>query len=146
MSVESGTTSRFFLDTNVFVYSFDFSSSRKSELAKKLIRQALLTRKGVISYQVVQEFFNVASRKFSEPLTPIELRQYLSTVLVPLLSVHSSPALFSEALTLQQEHRLSWYDSLIVASAIQAQCSLLLSEDLQHGRKFGNLRIENPFM
>lgn len=146
MSVESGTSGRFFLDTNVFVYSFDLSASRKSQLAKKLIRQALLTRKGVISYQVVQEFFNVASRKFSEPLKPIELRQYLSTVLVPLLSVHWSPVLFSEALTLQQEHRLSWYDSLIVASAIQAQCNLLLSEDLQHGRKLGNLRIENPFV
>ena len=143
MSAESA--GRFFLDTNVFVYSFDLSSPRKSERAKKLIRQALLTRKGIISYQVVQEFFNVASRKFSEPLKPLELRQYLSTVLVPLLSVHSSPALFSEALTLQEEHRLSWYDSLIIASAIQAQCSLLLSEDLQHGRKFGNLRIENPF-
>src|SRR4051812_37044710 len=123
MSVESA--GRFFLDTNIFVYSFDLTSQRKSELAKKLIRQALLTRKGVISYQVIQEFFNVASRKFSEPLKPLELRQYLSTVLVPLLSVHSSPALFSEALTLQQEHRLSWYDSLIVASAMQAQCSLL---------------------
>ena len=145
MSVESSPAGRFFLDTNIFVYSFDLSSQRKSELARKLIRQALLTCKGVISYQVVQEFFNVASRKFSEPLKPLELRQYLSTVLVPLLGVHSSPALFSEALTLQQEHQLSWYDSLIVASAIQAQCSLLLSEDLQHGRKFGNLRIENPF-
>src|SRR4051794_6307158 len=121
---------RFFLDTNIFVYSFDRSIPRKQQIAQKLIRQALLTRKGLISYQVVQEFLNVAGRKFSEPLQPVELRQYLSTVLTPLLGVHSSPGLFSEALTLQQDHQLSWYDSLIVASAIQAQCSLLLSEDL----------------
>jgi predicted nucleic acid-binding protein len=49
-------------------------------------------------------------------------------------------------LHLQSRYRLSWYDSLIVAAAIQAQCKLLLTEDLQHGQRFGDLRIENPFL
>jgi predicted nucleic acid-binding protein len=59
--------------------------------------------------------------------------------------VHSSQALYAEALHLQHRYRLSWYDSLILAGAIEAQCSVLYSEDLQHGQRFGDLQIENPF-
>ena len=137
---------RFFLDTNIFVYSFDRSEPAKSRQATQLIRKALSRRKGVISYQVVQEFFNVALRRFAVPLKPVEADQYLKTVFAPLLSIHSSQALFVEALNLQAHHHLAWYDSLIVASAIQAKCDVLFSEDLQHGRKFGELQIENPFV
>ena len=136
---------RFFLDTNIFVYSFDRSSSGKAQRATQLIRDAVATRKGVVSYQVVQEFFNVALRRFAHPMTAAEAEQYLGTVFRPLLGVQSSPALYSEALHLTDKHRLSWYDSLIVASAVEAGCSLLYSEDLQSGRRFGDLRIENPF-
>jgi predicted nucleic acid-binding protein len=57
---------RFFLDTNIFVYSFDTSSPRKAAQAKKLIRGAIETRGGIVSYQVVQQFFNVALRRFSK--------------------------------------------------------------------------------
>jgi predicted nucleic acid-binding protein len=103
------------------------------------------TRKGVVSYQVVQEFFNVALRRFEQPMTGVEAEQYLGTVFRPLLAVHSSQALFGEALRLKERCRLSWYDSLIVAAAIEAQCGVLYSEDLQHARQFGDLRIENPF-
>ena len=78
-------------------------------------------------------------------MTTAEAEQYLGTVFRPLLAVQSSPALYSEALVLAGKHRLSWYDSLIVAAAMEAGCSLLYSEDLQSGRRFGDLRIENPF-
>jgi len=137
---------RFFLDTNIFVYSFDKSAAPKARRATELIRQALTTQKGTISYQVVQEFFNVALRKFSQPMTAADAEQYLGAVFRPLLSVHSSPALFSEALLLQAKSRLSWYDSLIVSAAIEARCDLLYSEDLQHGQRFRNLQIANPFL
>ena len=111
----------------------------------QLIRQAVATGKGVVSYQVVQEFFNVALRRFAPPMTVAEAEQYLGTVFRPLLAVHSSPAFFAEALRLQDRYRLSWYDSLILTGAIEARCSILYSEDMQHGQKFGDLRIENPF-
>ncbi len=136
---------RFFLDTNIFVYSFDRSSSAKLRRSTQLIRQAVATGKGVVSYQVVQEFFNVALRRFASPMRVAEAEQYLGTVFRPLLAVHSSQALYTEGLRLQDKHRLSWYDSLIVAGAIEAQCSVLYSEDLQQGQRFGELRIENPF-
>ena len=136
---------RFFLDTNIFVYSFDRSSAAKSRRAAQLIRQAVTTRKGIVSYQVVQEFFNLALRKFEQPMTVAEAEQYQSTVFRPLLAVQSSPALISEALRLTTKHRLSWYDALIVAAAIEGGCGTLYSEDLQHGQRIGELRIENPF-
>lgn len=136
---------RFFLDTNIFVYSFDTSATAKLRRSMQLIRQAVATGKGVVSYQVVQEFFNVALRRFAPPMTVAEAEQYLGTVFRPLLAVHSSPAFFAEALRLQDRYRFSWYDSLIVMGAIEARCSILYSEDMQHGQKFGDLRIENPF-
>lgn len=137
---------RFFLDTNVFVYSFDRSAASKAQKATQLIREALSTQKGIISYQVVQEFFNMALRKFSQPMTAADAEQYLSAVFRPLLGVHSSQALFAEALLLQARSRLSWYDSLIVSAAIQARCDLLYTEDIQHGQRFGNLQVANPFL
>jgi predicted nucleic acid-binding protein len=60
--------------------------------------------------------------------------------------VHSSPGLFIRALDLARRDQLSWYDSLIVAAAIQGECEILYSEDLQHGRRFGDLVIQNPFL
>jgi predicted nucleic acid-binding protein len=137
---------RFFLDTNIFVYSFDRNAVAKSRRAGQLIRTALNTQKGMTSYQVVQEFFNLALQRFAKPMKTDEAEIYFSTVFRPLLTVHSSPALYLEAMHLQGRYRLPWYDSLIVAAAIQAQCELLLTEDLQHGQRFGDLRIENPFL
>jgi predicted nucleic acid-binding protein len=142
---------RFFLDTNIFVYSFDQSSAAKSQKSAQLIREALTTQKGVISYQVVQEFFNVALRRFSQPMQAADAEQYLSTVFRPLLVVHSSQALYAEALHLHAQSGLSqsgpsWYDALIVSAAIQARCDLLFTEDLQHGQRFGTLQVRNPFL
>jgi len=137
---------RFFLDTNIFVYSMDRSAPAKSQKAAQLVRKALAMQQGFISYQVVQEFFNVALRRFVQPMRTADAEQYLTTVLRPLLSVHSSPALFTEALHIQSSSGLSWYDSLIVAAAAQAKCDLLYTEDLQHGQRFGSLRVLNPFL
>src|SRR5215468_6098249 len=108
---------RFFLDTNIFVYSFDKNAPTKAVRAAKLIRRAIEARQGIVSYQVVQEFFNVALRRFAEPMSGAEAEQYLSTTFRPLLSVHSSPTLYGEALRISARFRLAWYDSLIVASA-----------------------------
>ena len=137
---------RFFLDTNIFIYSFETSSPKKSAQATKLIRTAIETRGGIVSYQVVQEFFNVALRRFSKPMSALDAEQYLSTTFRPLLSVHSSQALFGEALRVAGRFRLPWYDSLIVASAVEGKCDVLYSEDFQDGQQIGSLRVSNPFV
>ena len=137
---------RFFLDTNIFVYSFDQRAPEKARRATGLIQRAIETREGIVSYQVVQEFLNVALRRFAEPMTPAEAEQYLATTFRPLLAVHSSHHLFGQALHLSATHSLSWYDALVVASAIEGECGALYSEDFQHGQRFGKLRIQNPFL
>ncbi len=137
---------KFFLDTNIFVYSFDGTSPKKAQRARQLIRQAIQTRNGIVSYQVVQEFFNVALRRFAEPMTHADAEQYLSTTFRPILAVHSSQALYGEALRIAARFKSSWYDSLVIASAIEGKCEILYTEDLQHGQQVGNLRISNPFL
>jgi len=137
---------RFFLDTNIFVHTFDPKATAKSKKAAQLVRRAVDSGAGITSYQVVQEFLNVALRRFSPAMSTPEAEQYLITVFQPLLAVHSSPALYLSALRLAEKHRLSWYDSLIVGAAIEGGCDRLLSEDFQHGQKIEGLRIENPFI
>jgi len=137
---------KYFLDTNIFVYSFDSSAPAKREKALELIREAVRAGAGVVSYQVVQEFFNVALRRFAQPMGVEAAEQYLTVVFRPLVAVESSVSLARHALHVRSRFSLSWFDSLIVASALEARCGVLYSEDLQHGLEVEGLRIENPFL
>jgi predicted nucleic acid-binding protein len=135
---------KYFLDTNIIVYSVE-PIDLKRKRAFELVRDGAASKLGVISYQVVQEFVSVASRKFQSVVVPADLEDYLQDVLFPMMAVPSSPWLFIDALRLHNANQLSWYDALIVAAAIQGRCKILYSEDLQDGRRFGDLVVENPF-
>jgi predicted nucleic acid-binding protein len=137
---------RFFLDTNLFIYTFDSRAAMKAKRAAQLIRRAADTGEGIISYQVVQEFFNAAFRLFPHAMSVAEAEQYLITVLRPLLAVNSSPALYSEGLRIFEKYKMSWYDSLIVAAALEGRCEKLYSEDFQHGQNIEGMKIQNPFL
>jgi predicted nucleic acid-binding protein len=134
-----------FLDTNILVYSFDHTSPKKQTLAQTLIRQSLSTQRGAISTQVVQEFINVALKRFPRRLTVPECRVYTSTVLLPMCKHFPSLATFDHALLLQEEAGYSFYDALILAASIELGCTTLLSEDLQDGRTIRGVKIVNPF-
>lgn len=135
----------FFLDTNLFVYSFDDTQPAKRRVAFRWIRDALQTQRGLISTQVVQEFLSVALHKFQTPLTASDARDYLRSVLTPLCQHYPSSSLYDRALLLKEEAGFAWYDALIVAAAAEAGCVVLLSEDLQDGREVAGLTIRNPF-
>lgn len=135
----------FFLDTSVFVYSFDSSSPLKQRIASELIERALSTRRGVTSSQVVQEFLNVALRKFVRPMTVSDAREYLQTILMPLCQNYPSIAMFDQALLTKETSGFSLYDALIVTVAAMIGCQTLYSEDLQAGRTINDVRIINPF-
>jgi predicted nucleic acid-binding protein len=140
------SAARHFLDTNIFVYTFDLQESRKSKLAENLIAEALRTGLGMISYQVAQEFIAVVCKPFQTPMSFEQIERYWNATLRPLLAVHSSPGLFVRALDLARRDQLAWYDALIVSAAIQGDCEVLYSEDMQHGRRFGDLIVQNPFL
>jgi predicted nucleic acid-binding protein len=139
-------TGRAFLDTNVFVYDVDTSAPpAKRSIAHDLVREALAKRRSVISYQVIQEFLNVATGKFGTTISLPDAQAYVNTVFRPLLAAHSSVQLFHEALDISGRYRISWYDSLVVAAACEGKCTVLYTEDLGDGTKINGVRIENPF-
>ena len=135
----------YFLDTNVLVYSFDETAPTKREKSRALIETALRTGSGTISWQVVQEFLNVALHKWERPMETGDAVEYLGSTLVPLCAVFPTPTLWRSALSLQTQSQYRFYDSLIVSSALQCGVKILYSEDLQAGRRFGDLEIKNPF-
>jgi predicted nucleic acid-binding protein len=135
-----------FLDTNLFVYAYDRRDAVKQSIALNLIRDLTESDEGVISYHVAQEFFNVVLRQSKIAMPIADAQILLQDVFRPLLKVPSTVALVSNALEIERRYLLSWYDSLIVAAAQQAGCSVLYSEDLQHGQRFGNLVVRNPFL
>ena len=127
-----------FLDTNILVYTA--TSDPKKQTAADCLR-----RGGLISVQVLNEFVHVARRKLRHEWPQIELalglfRTSLDDVVPVTLDTHVA------AIVLARDHSLSFYDALIVASALEAGCDTLFTEDLQHGRKFGSLTVVNPFV
>jgi len=135
----------FFLDTNIFVYTFDRTSPDKQVIAREWVHQALLTQRGMTGTQVVQEFMNVALKKFEHPMGVTEAREYLNGVMRPLCQHFPAMPSFDRALLIREETGYAWYDSLVIAAALEARCAWLISEDLQHGRKIGTVTIHNPF-
>lgn len=138
-------SAKVFLDTNIFVYSFDLRDSRKRDVALDLIHKTSEATTARISYQVVQEFVNVATKKFSKPLKHSDARMYVESIMSPMWQLNSSLGLTIKALDIQERWSYSFYDSLIIASALESGCSVLYSEDLQHGQSIDGLRIINPF-
>ena len=136
-----------FLDTNIFVYAFLASEPRKRAKAIELIEACLGSGRGSISYQVVQEFANVARKKFATRLSATDCKAFIDAAMQPLNRVASSTALIHTALDLQDELKYSFYDCVMIAAALQAGAGTLYTEDLQHWQLVrGDLRIVNPFL
>ena len=136
-----------FLDTNIFVYAFLASEPRKRAKAVELIETCLGSGRGCISYQVVQEFANVARKKFATKLSSGDCKAFIDAAMQPLNRVASSTVLIHTALDLQDELKYSFYDCVMLAAALQAGSSKLYIEDLQHWHLVrGTLRIVNPFL
>ncbi|MEM8899804.1 MAG: PIN domain-containing protein [Bacteroidota bacterium] len=136
---------RYFLDTNILVYSFDGNSPAKQEVARELIREGLTSGKAVISYQVVQEFINVSTRKFQQPLSYTDAEKYFNQVLNPLYEIPSSSDLIRKALEVAERWKYGFYDALIISGALMGNCNILYTEDLQDQQQIEFLKIVNPF-
>lgn len=127
-----------FLDTNILVYAFT-SNDARSDMA-----EALLAKGGIVSVQVLNEFVNVSRRKHERDWDDVHgTLEVLATLLEPArpltLRTHES------ALGLAQRYGFGFYDSLIMASALEAQCPILYTDDLQDGQVIEQMTIRNPF-
>ncbi|MEM6789089.1 MAG: PIN domain-containing protein [Myxococcota bacterium] len=136
-------TERAFLDTNVLVYADDADAGEdKREMAQQLLREALTLGTGVISTQVLQEFFVVSTRKLGvEPAIARRKVALLSTLDVVRIRCEDVLA----AIDLHRLYALSFWDALIVRCALVAGCTRLVTEDLQDGQVFEGLTVDNPF-
>lgn len=135
---------RTFVDTNVLAYAHDRSETRKQPIAQALLDELWVNRSGTLSTQILQEFYVVTTRKFDPPLSRRAAREIVALYGTwPLVQVDLS--LILTASGLEERHKLSFWDALVVEAARRAGATRLVTEDLQDGRKIGGVGIENPF-
>lgn len=133
-----------FVDTNVLLYAHDASETEKQPVAQALLETLWADRSGVLSTQVLQEFYVVATRKLASPLGRGEAREIVDLYrLWPVVVIE--PALILSASALEDEHQLSFWDALILEAARVGGADRLVTEDLGPGRIIAGVRIENPF-
>jgi len=135
---------RTFVDTNVLLYAHDASETEKQPIARALLEDLWADRSGVLSTQVLQEFYVVATRKFTPPMRRSEARELVALYATwPVVQVDVE--LILDATALEERAQLSFWDALIVEAARRAGATRLVSEDLQDGRRFAGMVIDNPF-
>ena len=142
MNVRTGVT---FVDTNILIYSLDANDEVKHRSAENVLVQLWTSGLGVLSSQVLQEFSNVATCKLRPALTPPQARQVINDYSDWCL-VDTDPLLIISASRLSEQHSINFWDALIVEAALRAGADELVTEDLQHGRRFGELTLRNPFL
>lgn len=134
-----------FFDTNVLVYAVDEDEPEKRDKAQRLFEEEFGARRGVLSTQVLQEFYWVATRKLDRPLTP-ERAEARVRDLSRLPVVRVDVTMLLAAISRGRLMGFSLWDSLIVEAALTAGADRLFTEDLQDGQVIEGMRVENPFL
>jgi predicted nucleic acid-binding protein len=132
-----------FVDTNVLIYAHDVDAPGKHEIAKGILRQLWSQHAGVLSPQVLQEFYVNVTRKIASPLSRPSARAVVDSYTV--WCIDTTPTEISAAFRIEDEAHIGFWDALIVASARKAGAERILSEDLNAGQTISGVRIENPF-
>jgi predicted nucleic acid-binding protein len=133
-----------FVDTNVFVYAYSDDDIQKHNTAKKLLQNDLSENIIVVSVQILNEFYSVMSKsKLSHKEITLYVREIAKQTFVKSITIETVEL----CLRIREKYQFSWWDSLVLASALEQECSVLDSEDLQHGQVIENsLEIINPFV
>jgi predicted nucleic acid-binding protein len=135
---------RIFVDTNILVYAHDLDAGKKNDIARTLISELWRTRQGVMSTQVLQEFYVTVSRKLPAPLDRSMARQIVGTY--QAWNVHSLDVFdIVAASEIEERYQLSFWDALIISAARRVNADRLLTEDLQSGQRMEGILVENPF-
>jgi len=132
-----------FVDTDVLIYAHDADAATKHPITKEALRELWTERMGVLSVQVLQEFYVNFTRRISSPLPKDLARLVVSSYTA--WCTETTPAEISAAFRIEDEPRIGFWDALIVSSAVKSGATRILSEDLSSGRCIGGILIENPF-
>ena len=134
---------RTFVDTNVLIYAHDVDSKAKHAVARNVLRELWSERAGVLSMQVLQEFYINVTRKIASPLPKDAARLVVNSYAI--WCMETTPAEIATAFRIEDESRIGFWDALIVASAAKSGAVRIVSEDLNAGQMIAGVRIENPF-
>jgi len=134
----------YFLDTNILVYAFDRSAGYKHSLASQLVEACWENENGCTSIQVLQEFFVTVTRKIAAPLQHSVAKQIVADLAQWRLQSPEAGDLL-QAIDLQQNYQLAFWDAQVIQSATSQGCKQMLSEDLNHGQLYGGVKVINPF-
>jgi len=134
-----------FLDTNLLLYAFDVGSPAKHAIAVRILENLWKSGYGILSTQVLQEFFVNVTKKIPKPL-PVAVGRDIVEDFLKWKVVTVEGRTILRAIDLQQKHKYAFWDSLVIQSAIEGGAGLLLSEDFRDGQKIGDLTIRNPFL
>jgi predicted nucleic acid-binding protein len=135
---------KIFIDTNVLIYAHDVDAPGKHEVAKGVLGELWGERTGALSMQVLQEFYVNVTRKIKRPISRASARAIISSY--EIWCAESVPADISTAFRIEDEAQIGFWDALIVAAALRAGASQILSEDLNAGQTIAGIRVVNPFM
>lgn len=138
-------TGPFFADSNLIIYLHDSHAGAKQERAEEWFFFLWASRLGRVSYQALREFYHVSTRRLDPPL-PRKIAQAQALHLMQWKPMRESEALFRHAWEIESRYQISWWDALIIGAALAMDCKIFLSEDLQHGQRFGDLIVQNPFL
>jgi len=134
---------RTFVDTNVLVYAHDVDASAKRQIAKEILHELWVERTGVLSVQVLQEFYVNVTRKIPSPLPKASARLVVDGYAT--WCAETTPAEIGAAFRIEDEARIGFWDALIVSSAIKSGATRILSEDFNTGQRISGILIDNPF-
>ena len=134
-----------FLDTNIIIYAYDVSAKKKQEIAKKIMIDLWDSGLGLISTQVLQEFFINVTRKIPKPLDVNLAKEIVEDLLKWDIVVNDGESIL-EAIEIHLQHKYSFWDSMIIQAAIRSGAALLLTEDLPDGKIIHGVTIKNPFI
>jgi len=132
-----------FVDTNILIYAHDIDAKAKHETARRVLQELWSERSGVVSTQVLQEFYVNVTRKISRPMSKPTARLVVSTYAI--WCSDNTPAEIAAAFRIEDDARIGFWDALIVAAALKSGANRILSEDLNPGQTIAGVRIENPF-
>jgi len=133
-----------FLDTNIVVYAHDRTSGEKYKIAKEIFEKLWKERRGILSTQVLQEFFYIATIKIRDPLSLLKAKEVVEKLLHWQVVVNDGRNIL-QAIEIHKKYKYSFWDSLIVQAAISGEAEVLLTEDLQNGQVIDSVKIVNPF-
>ena len=134
-----------FVDTNILIYAHDLDAGQRNKISAAILRDLWENRIGIISTQVLQEFYVNVTRKIENPLPKSKARGIIENYLAWPVELNDAETVLS-ASEIEERYMLSFWDALMVASASNAKAEKILTEDLNHGQQIEGILIENPFV